>query len=78
MFWLATRFLLVCPITSRIRPFGTSTILPEGLPIRGEILNSHVHSIDTLARPVAPVGAAVPAAVLAEIRGKLAALMDID
>ena len=77
-FWRATRFAIVCPITSRTRPFGTSTVLPEGLPIAGEILNSHVRSIDTLARPIAPVGASVPAAVLAEVRGKLAALIGLD
>lgn len=78
IFWVATRFAIVCPITSRIRRFATSTVLPQGLPIGGEILNSHVRSIDTLARPIAPVGAAVPAFVLAEVRGKLAALIGID
>lgn len=78
VFWRATRFAIVCPITSRIRPFGTSTVLPDGLPIAGEILNSHVRRIDTLARPISPIGAAVPSAVLAEVRGKLAALIGLD
>lgn len=77
-FWRATRFAIVCPITSRIRPFGTSTVLPDGLPIAGEILNSHVRAIDTLARRIAPVGGSVPPAVLAEVRGKLAALLGFD
>ncbi|MBV9748775.1 MAG: type II toxin-antitoxin system PemK/MazF family toxin [Acetobacteraceae bacterium] len=77
-FWRATRFTIVCPITSRVRPFNTSAVLPPGLPISGEVLTSHVRSIDTLARPVATAGAAVPAAVLAEVRGKLAALIGLE
>ena len=77
-FWRATRFAIVCPITSRVRPFGTSTVLPDGLPVAGEILNSLVRSIDTLARPIAPAGASVPPAVLAEVRGKLAAMIGLD
>jgi len=76
-FWHASRFAIVCPITTRVRPFGTSVVLPPGLPVAGEILTSHVRSIDTLARPIGFAGAAVPAAVLAEIRAKLAALVGI-
>jgi mRNA interferase MazF len=76
--WLASRFVIVCPITSRVRPFGTSVVLPAGLPVSGEILTSHVRSIDTLARSIAQIGARVPAAVLATVRGKLAALLGLD
>lgn len=77
-FWQATRFAIVCPITSRVRPFGTSVVLPSGLAVTGEILTSHVRSIDTLARPIAYAGGAVPPAILAETRGKLAALTGIN
>jgi mRNA interferase MazF len=76
-FWRASGFLIVCPITSKIKPFGTSVVLPAGLPIAGEILTSHVRSIDTAARPIRPVGASVPDAVLIDARAKLAALMGI-
>jgi mRNA interferase MazF len=76
-FWQATRFAIVCPITTRVRPFPTSAVLPDGLPIGGEILTSHVRSIDTLARPLTFAGAAVPAPLLAEVRGKLAALIGL-
>lgn len=76
-FWRATGFAIVCPITTRIRPFPTSAVLPDGLPVQGEILTSHVRSIDTLARPIAPVGAPVSPATLAEVRGKLGALMGL-
>jgi mRNA interferase MazF len=72
-----TEFAIVCPITSRIRPFGTSVVLPIGLPVSGEILTSHVRSIDTLARPISYAGAAVPAEILHEVRMKLAALIGL-
>ena len=74
-FCQATEFAIVCPITSRIRPFGTSVVLPPGLPIAGEILTSHVRSIDTLARPISYAGAAVPAEILHDVRMKLAVLI---
>jgi mRNA interferase MazF len=73
-FFRASAFAIVCPVTSRIRGFGSSVILPAGLPLAGEVLTSHVRSIDSLARPVRYAGAAVPSKTLAEARGKLAAL----
>jgi len=48
------------------------------LPVSGEILVSHVRSIDTPTRPIAALGARVPSAILAEARAKLAASMGID
>jgi mRNA interferase MazF len=76
-FCRVTEFAIVCPITSRIRSFGTSVLLPAGLPLSGEILTSHLRSIDTRARPISYAGAAVPAAILDEVRGKLAALIGL-
>lgn len=76
-FWRASGFAIVCPITSRVRPFASSAVLPDGLPIAGEVLTSHVRSIDTLARPIAYAGASVPLPVLMEVRAKLAALMGL-
>ena len=63
--------LVVGPITSRVRPFPTSVVLPTGLPVTGEILTSHVRSIDTLARPIRYAGASVSQAVAQEVRAKL-------
>jgi mRNA interferase MazF len=76
-FCRVTEFAIVCPITSRVRRFGTSVVLPMGLPVSGEILTSHVRSIDTLARPISYAGAAVPAEILHEVRMKLAALIGL-
>ncbi len=66
-----TGLAIVCPITSRVRPFPTSVVLPPGLPISGEILTSHIRSIDTMARPIRSAGAAVPPEVAQLVRAKL-------
>ena len=76
-FVLNTGFVVVCPITARIRPFPTSVVLPEGLPIAGEILVSHVRSIDALAQPIRPVGAAILPETAKLVRAKLDALIAI-
>ena len=47
-------------------------------PITGEILTSHVRSIDMEARPVVFVGSAVPGAILADVRAKLAVLIELE
>jgi mRNA interferase MazF len=73
-FYRASSFAIVCPITSTSRNFGSSVLLPSGLPVSGEILTSHARSIDTAARPVRFAGCRVPDEILAEARGKLAAL----
>ncbi|HWD56650.1 MAG TPA: type II toxin-antitoxin system PemK/MazF family toxin [Stellaceae bacterium] len=74
-FWRASRFAVVCPIISRVRPFSLSVVLPEGLPIRGEVFTGQVRSIDTIARPVAFAGVRVPLAILEDVRAKLVALI---
>src|SRR4051812_32372681 len=72
-----TGFAIVCPITSRVRPFPTSVVLPPGLPVNGEILLSHVRSIDTTARPIRYAGARVPRVIAQLVRAKLDALITI-
>lgn len=76
-FFRASRLAIVRPIASRVRPFASSVVLPDGLPVAGEVLTSHVRSIDTMARPIASAGATVPAEALAEARAKLAALVGL-
>jgi mRNA interferase MazF len=72
-----TGLAVVCPITSRVRPFPTSVVLPPGLPITGEILVSHIRSIDTMAGPIRYAGAAVPTDVAQLVRAKLNAFITI-
>lgn len=77
LFFDNTGFVIVCPITSRVRPFPTSVVLPPGLPIAGEVLVANLRSLDALARPVRPIGAKVPEDVARLIRAKLDALIAI-
>jgi mRNA interferase MazF len=66
-----TGLAIVCPITSRVRPFPTSVVLPPTLPIAGEILTSHIRSIDTQARPVHYMGTTVSTGIAQLVRAKL-------
>ena len=68
---------IVCPITSRVRPLPTSVVLPGGLPIAGEILTSHIRSIDTQARPVHYAGAAVAPETAQLVSAMLSAFITI-
>jgi mRNA interferase MazF len=72
-----TGLAVVCPITSRVRPFPSSVVLPPGLPVAGEVLTSHIRSIDTRARPVIYTGASITASLADEVRAKLAAFITI-
>lgn len=77
LFTMNTGFTVVCPITSRVRPFPTSVVLADGLPVAGEVLTSHVRSIDTQARPVRYTGASVTRDVALLVRAKLDAFITI-
>ena len=77
-FFTATGFAIVCPVTRRVRPFALSVVLPEGLPVQGEVLTSHVRSIDALMRPVRFTGASVPDEIVVKVRATLAVLVGID
>lgn len=77
LFAANTGLAVVCPITSRVRPFPTSVVLPSGLPIAGEILTSHIRSIDTTARPIRYAGAKIPRATAQLVRAKLDAFITI-
>jgi len=77
-FFRSARLLIVCPITSKIRPFNSSVVLPADFSIKGEILTSHVCSIDAMTRPLHFSGAKAPPATLSEVRGKLSVLCGIS
>ncbi len=66
-----TGLAVVCPITSRVRPFPTSVVLPAGLPIAGEVLVSHARSIDMAARGIRYAGAHVPPDTKRAVRSRL-------
>jgi len=68
------RLSLYCPVTTRAKGYPFEVPLPEGLGIDGVVLADHVKSLDWQARDVEPAGR-VPEATLAEIVGKLSALL---
>lgn len=72
-----TGFAIVCPVTSRVRPFPTSVVLPDGLPVAGEILTSHIRSIDLRARPVHYAGVRVAPDVAQRVRAMVNAIITI-
>jgi len=76
-FAASTGLAVVCPITSRIRPFPTSVVLPAHLPISGEILISHMRSIDIRARPLLYIGTSIDRRTAELVRAKLAAILAI-
>jgi mRNA interferase MazF len=72
-----TNLAIVCPITSRVRPFPTSVVLPPGLPVVGEVLLSHLRSIDIAARPIRYAGARIPRETAQLVRVKLETFITI-
>ena len=71
-----TPYMIVCPITSNLTPYPFKVELPAGLPISGAVLVDQVKSVDRWARGCDVVGI-VPEPVMADIRGRLAALLGI-
>ena len=69
-------FMIVAPITSRVRPFLTSVVLPEGSPVAGEILLHQIRSVDILARPLKFAGR-VSEEVAGKVRERLGMLVGI-
>jgi mRNA interferase MazF len=68
---------LVCPITSRARPWPLDVQLPPGLKTRGAVLVDQIRAIDRAERLFATIERA-PEDVLVEVRSKLAALLEDD
>jgi mRNA interferase MazF len=68
---------VVCPITSKERPWAFDVSLPQGLKTRGTVLVDQVRTIERAERIFAIIERA-PAELLAEVRGRLAALLEFD
>lgn len=76
---VASTINIVCGflVTSRVRSFPTSVVLPSDLTIAGEILTSHIRSIDTQARPIRYAGGGVPPEIAQLVRAKLSTFITI-
>ena len=68
---------VICPITSAARPWPFNVVLPADLKTTGVVLVDQVRTIDRTERMFALIERA-PTEVLAEVRGKLAALLGFD
>ena len=71
---LLARRVIICPITRNRDAWPTKVMLPAGLAVEGAVLVDQVRSIDRDARILRSLGF-VPVIVLAEVRGRLAALL---
>ncbi|MCJ2077220.1 type II toxin-antitoxin system PemK/MazF family toxin [Methylobacterium sp. E-025] len=73
---LLARRVIICPITRNRDAWPTKVMLPAGLAVEGAVLVDQVRSIDRDARILRSLGF-VPDVVLAEVRGRLAALLSL-
>ncbi|MFQ5593613.1 MAG: endoribonuclease MazF [Anaerolineae bacterium] len=65
---------ILCPITNQRKGYPFEVLIPVGLPVTGVILADQVKSLDWHARNAEFV-CALPAATVAEVLQKLAALL---
>jgi mRNA interferase MazF len=72
-----SRRAVVCPISIRARPWAFNVPLPEGMITTGMVLVDQIRTIDRAQRMFAIIEHA-PDAVIADVRGRLAALLRLD
>lgn len=65
---------LMCPVTSRVKGYPFEVALPEDLEISGVVLADQVKNLDWRVRQ-AEHACTVPQSVVAEVLGKLSALL---
>ena len=68
---------VVCPITSRQKPWAFNVPLPPGMKTQGSVLVDQIRTIDRGDR-IFEIIERAPAEVLSEVRGRLAALLEFD
>ena len=65
---------LFCPVTSSIKGYPWEVLIPDGLPVSGAILSDQVKCLDWQSRDVELIST-LPDTVIAEVLGKLGALL---
>jgi mRNA interferase MazF len=72
----AARLCLLCPVTGQVKGYPFEVVLPAGAKVTGAILVDHVKSLSWEARHAEFIGR-IGDATLAEVKGKLAALLGL-
>ena len=70
----STRYVIVCPITSRVKGYPFEVRLPDGLAVSGAVLADQVKNLDRRVRRIEYAGRA-PASVFDEVAAKLRPLL---
>jgi mRNA interferase MazF len=72
-----TGLCVTCPITNQAKGFRFEVLIPAGSAVTGVVLADQVRSVSWMARRAESRGPA-PAAVLDEVRAKVATLLGIE
>lgn len=72
-----SQLCIVCPITTQAKGFPFEVALPEGIGTTGVVLSDHMKSLSWQAR-MASFRGRLPAAALAEVKAKIAALLGMN
>jgi mRNA interferase MazF len=72
----ASGLCVACPITSRVRGYPFEVTMPNDGPVRGVVLADQARSLSWEKRYVQRINRA-PATLVAEVRERIAALLDI-
>jgi mRNA interferase MazF len=68
---------VACPITNQVKGHPFEVVFPAGSPVTGAVLADHLRSISWVARN-AEIKSVAPAAVLDEVRAKIATLIGVE
>lgn len=71
-----TSLAVVCPITSHAKGYPFEVSVPSGQRIGGVILSDHLKNLDWRQRQAQKAGK-IPRAILEQVRGRIAALLEI-
>jgi len=72
----ASTYIVVCPITSNIRPWPFKMALPDGLKVRGFVMLDQIKSIDRQRHVLRQIDQ-VPSDAMAEYRERLGVLLKL-
>jgi len=74
---VASGLCVACPITSRVRGYPFEVTIPDDVGVRGVVLADQARSLSWENRYVQRIDRA-PAKLVADVRERIAALLDID